>query len=210
MPFVPQNMFIVDASLVDHTAGGPISVSAYDIAATNWDCTDQGNAPVACQVVAAKGRYGVTNHIEDLMVFWCGYAQDSLHYSILSGQGGPDVMLTPTMDGCTFGIGHSARDGSCLVTHANNAAQQAGPNDMGTMPQAQRQATKSMFKLAGKKLKYSLQPDDYRWADEGQGMRTIASSSTFGVRANAHWRFYRHRYLVGMGTYIYLDTRRIK
>ena len=144
------------------------------------------------------------------MIFWCGYAQDSIQYSILSGQSGPDVMLTPTMDGCTFGIGHSARDGSCLVTHANNAAQQAGPNDPGTMPRAQRQATKSLFKLIGHKLKYTLQPDDYRWADEGQGPRMVASSSTFGVRAHAHWRFHRHRYLQGMGTYIYLDTSRIR
>ena len=48
MPFVPQNMFVVDASLVNHTHGGAIAVSAYDIAATGWDCTDQGGAPVAC------------------------------------------------------------------------------------------------------------------------------------------------------------------
>ncbi|HUB11124.1 MAG TPA: hypothetical protein VMB34_04130 [Acetobacteraceae bacterium] len=213
MPFDAQNMFIVDASLLGHTAGGSIAVSAYDIAATGWNCTTPGNAPVACQVVAARGRYGAggtPNHIEDLMIFWCGYAQDQIHFSVLSGASGPSVMLTPTMDGCTFGIGHSARDGTCVVTHANNAAQQGGVDDPGTMPQAQRQATRGLFRTLGVKLKYTMQPDNYRWADEGQGRRMIASASTYGIRAAAHWRFYKHRYLVGMGDYVYLDTTRIR
>jgi hypothetical protein len=212
MPFNAANMFIVDASLIAHTAGGATAVSAYNLAATGWTCTNVGGGAVACQVVAARGQYGAAgtpDHIEDLMVYWCGYAQDSIQFSVLPGVGGPGVMLTPTMDGCTFGIGHSARDGTCMVTHANNATQQAGPNDMGTMPQAQRQATKGLFKQARIKVKYLMQPDDYRWADEGHGPRMIASSSTYGIRAAAHWRFYRHRYLMGMGDYVYLNTQRV-
>ena len=37
----------------------------------------------------------------------------------------------------------------------------------------------------------------------------IASVSTFGVRENAHWKFFRHRYLKNMGCYNYIDTEPI-
>lgn len=213
MVFDPDTMFIVDASLLAFTNGGIIPVSAYDIAATGWTCTNKHNVALACQVVAKVGTYGAAgtpDHLEDLSIFWCGYQQDSIRYSILSGTGGPDIMLTPTMDGCTFGIGHSAPDGTCLVSHANNASSQVSLNKMGTMPKDQRTAIKNLFAPTGHKLKYMLQPDDYRWGMDGGHKRMVVAASTYGLRAHAHWKFYRHRYIPEMGNYKFLDTKRVK
>lgn len=211
MPFNPQNMFVIHASLMSHTVGGKLRVSVFEVDAIGYACTNMHGSPVNCRIVAAPGVINSPNdHVEDVDIFWCGYAQDSIQFSVLSGTSGPGIMLTPTMDGCTFGIGHSARDGTCLVTHANNASGQHGIDDIGTMAVDQRTATKGLFRQTGQKLKYTMQPNDYRWADEGQGRRMIASASTFGVRNNNHWRFYRHKYLLGMGDYTFIDTKRVK
>jgi len=213
MPFNPDMFFIVDDSLVNATYGKPRPVSVYDLAVTGWTAHDEHNVPVPAQVVSQRDHYGTAgsqHHLEDLDVFWCGYAQDSVQFSILSGTNGPSVMLTPTMDGCSFGIGHSAPDGTVIVCHANAASQQASLTDLGTMPSAQKRAIKSVFRNSGVKTKYILGPDDYRWGKDAGVWRTVISASTYGVRDAGHWRFYRHSYRKDMGDYVYMGRKRIK
>ncbi len=215
MPFNPDTFFIVHVSLFATYTGGAINVSVYDLAVTGWNAQDAGGQAIPAQVVTTQGLYGApgaANHIEDRQVQWCGYAQDQILYSVLPGAGGPDIMLTPTMDGCSFGIGHSAGDGSTIVTHANKASAQTAVNTTAEMQGAQQKAIKAFYKTQQEGLKYVLKPDDYRWAMDNGQLRTVGMASTYGVRNNAHWRFYEHAYTDNMGTYQYIGNgpRRIK
>ena len=212
MPFNPNEFFVLHPSLLGTTHGGQLPVSVYDLAVTGWTAEDRHRNPVPAQVVTARaalGPAGGNHHIEDTTVFWCGYEQEAVHFSTLSGTGGPAVMLTPTMDGCSFGIGHSAPDGTCIVSHANRASQQASLTTRRQKPRAQKQMIQDVFDQTNVKLKYVLAPGDYRWARDGGRRRTVVAASTFGLRQNAHWRFYHHDYLQNMGVYLYRGMKRI-
>lgn len=213
MPFDPNAFFILNENLFGIFVGGPVPVSVYDLAATGYAAQTPSGAAVAAQIVAMPGTYGPPgspHHIQDLTVQWCGYAQDHTFYSVLPGSGGPDIMLTPTMDGCSFGIGHSAPDGTCIVTHANKASAQTAINSTTGMQKAQAKAIKAFYRTQPQALKYTLKPDDYRWAKDDGDWRTVGMASSFGLRQAAHWRFYRHKYTRGMGTYDYFGLSRIK
>ena len=59
----------------------------------------------------------------DFNAYWCPYASDTVNRVTLAGAA--DYMFTPTMNGCSFGIGIAAPDGSVRVAHANTTEHEA-------------------------------------------------------------------------------------
>lgn len=55
--------------------------------------------------------------VESFKSYWCDYSDDSVH-SVTCGREA-DLMFTAKMDGCSFGIGTPAPDGSVRVAHSN-------------------------------------------------------------------------------------------
>ncbi|MBU6419041.1 MAG: hypothetical protein KGQ79_04860 [Proteobacteria bacterium] len=218
MPFDPSSFFVVHPSLNGSTFSGQSQVSIYDIRQVGYAVRDKNQKLFPAQtpaylIVSVDSKNLLPDGwLEDINVFWCGYEQNKTRYSMLAGASGPSIMLTATMDGCSFGIGHSASDGSIIVTHANSAQSQTGIGDTKGMEIAQQSSIKKFFKITPQSLKYTLKPNDYRWMKDSMTKKKVfgASASLYGVREKNHWRFYRHVYEAGAGDYTYLGTKRVK
>lgn len=97
---------------------------------------------------------------------------------------GADFVFTDQMDGCSFGVGSVASDGSRLVYHANSMTLHKKQG----LSQAGKQA-----KMLAKKLKSGadlvFEPADYRGSGE-------CSSTTIGIRDPERntWSFYAQIY----------------
>ena len=102
-----------------------------------------------------------------------------------------DVMFTGNMNGCTFGVGMPAGDGSVRVGHANAARQAEGTADnpdFTTQRQAQYNALAS--RGAGASI---VDPNAYRanvtYSGKGSNDFEIVAV-TVGIRIGGKWEFY--------------------
>lgn len=117
--------------------------------------------------------------LEGLDVYFCYYAPDETHMMVVDDQA--DLMLTPTMNGCSFGVGSPASNGARLVGHANvsrNAnTQQGAALQASSQDRLLRSAMNDVLLMS---------PDQY--APFGSG----ASGTTIGVRnaGSGRWSFY--------------------
>lgn len=102
-------------------------------------------------------------------------------------------MFTATMDGCSFGIGTAASDGTVTVSHSNSAKDDTAESHT-PMIEAQKRKLRS---LLGKKSKV-FDPTDYRTRGFFKKKADV-SAMTFGVRDGKKWKFYAHRFRKDFG-----------
>jgi hypothetical protein len=121
---------------------------------------------------------GAHSNATALRAYICNYVAREAHSVALGNAAG--FCFTTTMNGCTFGIGMAAPDGTVLVTHANTGGQAA----------PQRQQVTGEMQRHGAALDGMLEPSLYRNFAPGRNMII----STFGVRANGGWKFYYQLY----------------
>ncbi|WP_313170766.1 hypothetical protein [Massilia oculi] len=105
--------------------------------------------------------------------YWCPYKEDSLQSTTVSN--GANIMLTAPMNGCSFGAGPAAPDGSRYVAHINMKSQPNAWNKQDAILRGSR---------AGVMM---VSPHMYMGGD-----RDPVHVITFGVRdpSTRQWRFY--------------------
>ena len=115
-----------------------------------------------------------------LKAYICDYTAGGIEYCRLGSAA--NFCFTITMNGCTFGVGQTASDGTVIVTHANKGGK--------TIDQQQQ-----TFTTHGTKDVSMMEPALYRRA--GRNM----NATTFGIRVNGKWKFYFQSYSVSSGVY---------
>jgi hypothetical protein len=129
---------------------------------------------------------GATNAFPAYICRWSG---DSVCTKTLGHDA--DVMFTGNMNGCTFGIGMPANDGTVRVGHANAASFAGGTAanpDFTTQRQMQRDALSTRGVAAN-----IVNPDVYRAnvAYSGVGSNDFEIVAvTVGIRIGNKWEFY--------------------
>jgi hypothetical protein len=116
--------------------------------------------------------------------FICNYEQNQVHQQTLGND--PRFMFTPTMNGCTFGIGSPA-EGALIVTHANRKLPDKPDRNALLLEQAAAQAQQTSGVLAhgGR-----FGPEQYQF-----GANRMANMTLFGV-FDGGWRFYYQQYMM--------------
>jgi hypothetical protein len=208
MPFNPRtDMFMCDnfvASEVNkHNNNGRIPMVAVPADPTFYFCVTKSGKPMDIyEIREAQMAPGGQAPNGVFMGYWCPYDIDRTSYVTLSGAA--DYMFTATMDGCSFGIGAAAKDGTVTVSHSNSAKDDT-PTSHKPMIAAQKTNLRS---LLGTKSKL-FQPGNYR-SRGFLNKKADVSAMTFGVRSGKSWRFYSHRFrktYAGMAVqYIYYET----
>jgi hypothetical protein len=99
-----------------------------------------------------------------------------------------DVMFTGNMNGCTFGVGIAAADGTVRVGHANAASWGGGTEDNPEFT-AQRQKQKGALTTEGAGA-YFVDPDVYRANVNYASKDYEIIAVTVGLRINNKWEFY--------------------
>ncbi len=114
-----------------------------------------------------------------LKIYYCHYETDAIHTIIVDDEA--NLMLTPTMDGCSFGVGSATRSGARLVGHVNVTRNKGG--EAGSLEAIKQQddmikeAMPNAALMSGGEYRPFGNPD---------------AGTTIGVRntANGQWRFY--------------------
>lgn len=126
-----------------------------------------------------------------LAAYVCPYAQDSIQ-SVMLGNAA-FWCFTPTMDGCTFGIGSQA-NGAVRVCHVNSNRGGAAVGSLGIDAHREQQR-KLQRNFAKSKVGLNatlIEPDTYM-AEGGEAYKL--KSTTFGRHvANGPWTFFSQRY----------------
>jgi hypothetical protein len=105
-------------------------------------------------------------------------------HSMVPGAGGPDILLTSQLSGCTFGIGSATASGGRLVSHIQPLGTATGRTDMHTEM------------LAGLNTGGvdSLFEKENRPGAHSYGGNANNRASVIGVRHNGQWGFYAQTY----------------
>lgn len=115
-------------------------------------------------------------------IYWCPYQDDTIQSTTVGNAA--NVMFTAPMNGCSFGVGAPANDGSRYVAHINMKSQQNAWNKQDNI-------------LKGSKLGDRIvSPHMYMGADKDP-VHVI----TFGVRTpkTQEWNFYYQLTKMGAG-----------
>ena len=128
-------------------------------------------------------RGGGGAHMPEFRAFYVGMKQmgeevATTHFALPS-VGGPSIMLTSQLTGCTFGVGVQVPGGSCLASHL----QPAGSGDGKRAPGA-------LSEVGKKALKHAVS------GPLGGGATILETTgdtqiSVVGYRDNGSWRFYK-------------------
>ncbi len=158
--------------------------------------------------LAEPGKYRLTAGT-DFNAYWCPYHSDSVNRVTLSGAA--DRMFTATMNGCSFGVGVAAPDGSVRVAHANTTeherltAMMMDTVAMMKPPSIKNTAfNNAVMSSQGSKqgsLKQALQLEQLKaaLADKGDTLSNhisraayngCTSITTFGLRVGQTWEFW--------------------
>ena len=111
------------------------------------------------------------------MAFYCHYEADAIFTLELGRQPDEHLMLTPTMNGCSFGVGAESGPGVRLVAHAN--VSRTSSDAEGIEKQGEAQAEKIRQKIAEPVI---FGPDKY--------VETDIEGTVVGVRKDNHWSFF--------------------
>lgn len=204
MTIDPKSCFFIvgqmDPDLNSLNNAGPIPVVFEEQDRNFYRCVYKGRElPV---YILADGR----RKMDSFPAFWCPYNDTRLGWTALTGIA--DYMFTATMDGCSFGIGHAAKDGTVIVGHVNSNHLQT-PDSTKAMEKDQKLRLRALLSTGRHKPKV-FEPQDYRYR---KGVREV-SATTFGVREKGKWHFYAHRWVKdysGMAvTFEYLGLTKIK
>lgn len=123
--------------------------------------------------------------------YWLPYEQDHMHVAQLSDLA--NVMFTPLMDGCSFGVTHF-KGGSCTVSHANLQTED-GRTDEAEMRSMMRGDTHSMHK------------SDYMTMN-GQFSDKLKMCMV-GVRVKGQWTMYFQQFIDNCGSYYLMKVGKL-
>jgi hypothetical protein len=112
----------------------------------------------------------------------CNYAKNQIHYQTLTSD--RRFCFTPTMNGCTFGIGIPS-DGALIVSHANNFQEDSPDSHKQLDTQSKIQ---SGMTQKGMKTGALFGPEQYSF-----GPNRLVSMTFFGVY-DGEWKFYYQQY----------------
>jgi len=148
--------------------------------------------------LAIPGQMG-----DPLDVWWCPFEANNQLGTVLPGTGGPNVMFTYMMDGCTFATGSVTGNKSVSVHHINAAERGAAlGHDAPFRIRAQRdiQRHAAINIVANPRW---IDPDDYyeptRFVPPVPNEAKI-STVTFGRRSSQDgWKFYTHQHYTVRG-----------
>lgn len=171
------------------------------------------NAPMEVYSLSLEGDAG-----DPVSAWWCPFMGNDWLGTTLPGQGGPNMMFTYAMDGCTFAAGSVNAQQDVLVHHVNcaNAASSAG--SMSTEQQRTEQQRKLQRNIARSLVTNAalVDPDDYYDPANAavpipQGAKI--STVTFGRRSSQDgWKFYTHQWYTVPGdrtTLRFIGTQRV-
>lgn len=144
--------------------------------------------------------------------YWCPFLPGNYLGTTLPGVGGPNIMFTFAMDGCTFVAGSRTDDHSVQVHHVNMAGSSGlGAEASEQQYRLQRYVARSM--VTGGQL---VDPDDYynpatRRVPIPLGAKI--STVTFGRRSSRDgWKFYTHQWYTVAGARMqlcFIGTQRV-
>ncbi|HEY4252593.1 MAG TPA: hypothetical protein VGM87_15380 [Roseomonas sp.] len=207
MPFDPLTcMFTCDTFVgnvinqINH--GGPVMMKATPADAGFYRCEDKKGNNIPLYELTASN-----DPTTAFWAYWCPYDANRTAFTTLTGHA--EWMFTATMDGCTFGVGRAAPDGTVVVGHANANRHQT-KKSISRMAQTQRAELQAELGMHAS----MLQPKNYRFRGTFSKKRDV-SSATFGVRDGSTWKFYAHLYrkqvnmTTGSVTYTYRETKQI-
>lgn len=146
-----------------------------------------GNAKAtgdAWELRAHKPGDGTSSEEQLFEAIWSGYGGGLATHCTLGTGGGPDLMLTPRVDGCTLTFGPAA-GGGVRFGHYNlkdGAATLAGPQMAAAATNNYEGVVPAVF---SKEFYYSKAK---RETSPALGRRTFVNA--VGVRKNGLWRFY--------------------
>jgi hypothetical protein len=114
-----------------------------------------------------------------MKVYYCPYNGGEIHMIVLGGSA--DLMITPTMDGCSFGVGSATSEKYRLVGHVNVTRPPSAENPSAVAIHEQDEMLRSA--MPGGSI---LSGTDYR------AFGTAECGTTIGIRnhASGDWRFY--------------------
>ncbi len=133
--------------------------------------------------------------------FFCPYANDTTNFTTLTATA--RYMFTPTMDGCSFGIGSPSGNGTVIVGHSNAQRNQTATSTrpMEITQKAELKATllpQYKAKRSPFKKKYKIfEPRKYR-IDSVTQQRI--SATLYGIRNGNKWKFHVIKFIPNPGT----------
>jgi hypothetical protein len=170
-----------------------------------------GNAKATGQALLARAERPGLLHAADDEVFravWSGYQSGGATHCTLPAAGGPDVMLTPMLSGCTV-TWQKNGDGSARFGHYNDQA----PDRPADRPETL--SAESMQMLAAWRhgttndgvMSKEYYYDKAKRPTPRYGKRTVVNA--FGVRLAGGWEFFT-QYIEAKGTTVRNQTTQIR
>lgn len=143
-----------------------------------------------CDIVALDKSDNWNTGLPSFEAFFCPYNDDALHLLVVDAAA--NLMFTPTMNGCSFGVGSATTEGPRLVGHVNVSRTIA--SQLGADAQELSQANQLHAAVHGARVLGSSQYTPF-----GSGQ----SGTTFGVRNQLtnKWKFYRQVWKSVSGSY---------
>ena len=141
-------------------------------------------------------RSNATTTNEALLAYICEYSVGAINYLALGNAA--NFCFTAGMNGCTFGIGSKAKDGTVLVSHANAtgqikaAIQQADAKLGRNIGVNQQLGLQSEHQLDMILKTHAAQPNQTGLSVMSPGMYRIdgkTAATTVGYRTNGEWQF---------------------
>jgi hypothetical protein len=155
---------------------------------------------------------------ESVQAHWCPYSSNDFLGTTLPGAGGPNMMFTYAMDGCTLVAGSVGHDNSVVVHHVN-MSNSAGALGSGATDGQRAEQQRRMQRNIARSLVNNpslVDPDDYY--DPANAPVPIPhgakiSTVTFGRRSSSGaWKFYTHQWYTVAGdrmTLRFIGTQRV-
>lgn len=141
---------------------------------------------------------------DQVSAYWCPYSANDYLGTTLPGTGGPDLMFTYAMDGCTFAAG-SRTLGKDVVVHHVNMSNAAGALKGGTDTEKAEQQRRLQRNVAKSMVTNAVLVDPDEYYEPSRAPIAIPpgakiSTVTFGRRsAREGWKFYTHQWYTVAG-----------
>ncbi len=156
--------------------------------------------------------------VETVQAQWCPYSSNAFLGTTLPGAGGPNLMFTYAMDGCTLVAGSVGQDNSVVVHHVN-MSNSAGALGSGATDDQRAEQQRRMQRNIARSLVGNpslVDPDDYYNPAKApvpipHGAKI--STVTFGRRSSSGaWKFYTHQWYTVAGDRMnlrFIGTQRV-
>ena len=183
---IPPSAMSKDSS--DHTKSGLFQ--AWMVKSDKQAEHVGGGGPIGAYRFENDGKW-IRGPSETLTIFYCHYDPDQLHMMVIDDDA--DLMLTPKMDGCSFGVGPANKDHAHLVGHINISRTQSSA--AGARDQSARQV--EVLRSALTDRSDIMSQGSYAPFGSGQ------TGATIGVRdaSSGRWRFYTQMWKLAAGRY---------